>query len=178
MSLGQTLERLALRWLPALSLRALTLAPHALGLAGEEWVAHVLRRRGWRILGRRWVTPYGEVDIVAREGSVLVLVEVKTGRMRGTLRTTHEPLIQAQRATEHVPWRPGSRCGPDRVARLERAGCWLRRRMELRDLRVDLVEVLVHSGGGWPQMVHWPRFFGWGVGSGSTGGQIDRRETT
>lgn len=51
-----------------------------LGLLGEELAARALARQGWRVLGRRVVTRAGEVDLVAREGSQLVCVEVKTAR--------------------------------------------------------------------------------------------------
>jgi putative endonuclease len=37
-----------------------------------------LRLKGWSILDRRVRTPAGEVDIVARKGSLIAFVEVKT----------------------------------------------------------------------------------------------------
>jgi putative endonuclease len=36
-----------------------------------------LRLKGWQIVGRRMRTPAGEVDLVARRGSMLAFVEVK-----------------------------------------------------------------------------------------------------
>jgi len=36
-----------------------------------------LRLRGWRILASGWRCPSGEIDIVARRGRVLAIVEVK-----------------------------------------------------------------------------------------------------
>ena len=36
-----------------------------------------LRLAGWRILARDWRTPVGEIDIIARRGSVIAFVEVK-----------------------------------------------------------------------------------------------------
>jgi putative endonuclease len=43
-----------------------------------EWAAMVfLMCKGYRILGHRLRTPYGEVDIAAWKGGVLVIVEVK-----------------------------------------------------------------------------------------------------
>lgn len=49
------------------------------GLLGENCAAEHLRRCGFKILGRNYRTPrWGELDIVAEEGSVLVFVEVKT----------------------------------------------------------------------------------------------------
>ena len=49
-----------------------------LGELGEDAACRELRRRGYVILARRYRTRHGELDIVAREGDVLVFVEVKT----------------------------------------------------------------------------------------------------
>ena len=49
-----------------------------LGELGETLACDELRRRGYAILERRYRTRYGEIDIVARHGDVLVFVEVKT----------------------------------------------------------------------------------------------------
>jgi len=45
-----------------------------------EWLClwH-LRLRGWHILARGWRCPAGEIDIVARRGKVLAIIEVKSG---------------------------------------------------------------------------------------------------
>jgi putative endonuclease len=50
----------------------------ALGKTGEDLACDELRRRGYAILDRRYRTRSGELDIVARDGGVLVFVEVKT----------------------------------------------------------------------------------------------------
>ncbi len=43
-----------------------------------EWVAMIfLMCKGYRILGHRLRTPYGEVDVAAWKSGVLVIVEVK-----------------------------------------------------------------------------------------------------
>jgi putative endonuclease len=36
-----------------------------------------LRLRGWRIIAADWRCPSGEIDILARRGSVLAIIEVK-----------------------------------------------------------------------------------------------------
>jgi len=46
---------------------------------GEEQAERLLKQKNYRILGRRvHVGPHDEVDLVARDGDVLVFVEVKT----------------------------------------------------------------------------------------------------
>jgi putative endonuclease len=52
----------------------------ALGRYGEDIAARHLTADGMVILDRNWRCDVGELDIVAREGSTLVLVEVKTRR--------------------------------------------------------------------------------------------------
>jgi len=50
------------------------------GRAAEILCALSLWSRGYRILARRFKTPLGEIDIVARRGNVLAFVEVKARR--------------------------------------------------------------------------------------------------
>ena len=48
------------------------------GARGEETACRHLRRLGYRIVERNWACRLGELDIVARDGETLVIVEVKT----------------------------------------------------------------------------------------------------
>ena len=50
----------------------------ALGDYGESVAAAHLRSIGMVILARQWTCQFGEIDIVARDGSTLVICEVKT----------------------------------------------------------------------------------------------------
>ncbi|MGI8826298.1 MAG: YraN family protein [Chloroflexota bacterium] len=52
----------------------------ALGGFGEAWAVGYLARKGYRILERNVRYRCGELDIVAREGSDIVFVEVKCRR--------------------------------------------------------------------------------------------------
>src|SRR4051794_13045744 len=49
-----------------------------LGGRGENVAARFLRNNGFRIICRNYRCELGEIDIVARDGSTLVFVEVKT----------------------------------------------------------------------------------------------------
>jgi len=48
-----------------------------LGLSAESRAAMFLIAKAYRIAARRWKTPFGEIDIVARRRHALVFVEVK-----------------------------------------------------------------------------------------------------
>lgn len=50
----------------------------ALGKSGEDLACRELERLGYAIIARRFRVRSGELDIVARDGRVLVFVEVKT----------------------------------------------------------------------------------------------------
>ena len=47
------------------------------GLSAENRAALLLMAKGFRIAARRYKTPVGELDIVARRRQVLLFVEVK-----------------------------------------------------------------------------------------------------
>ena len=60
-------------------------AAFRLGLSAESRAAMFLVAKGYRIVARRWKTPFGEIDIVARRRRTLVFVEVKArGRISMT----------------------------------------------------------------------------------------------
>jgi putative endonuclease len=65
--------------------RAATAAPERVaafrtGLSAESRAAAYLIAKGYRILARRFRTPHGEIDIVARRRQLLTFVEVKARR--------------------------------------------------------------------------------------------------
>jgi putative endonuclease len=65
----------------------------ALGLSAESRAAAYLIAKGYRIVARRWRSPVGEIDIVARRRGVLIFVEVKA---RERLDDAAEAVIESQ----------------------------------------------------------------------------------
>jgi putative endonuclease len=63
------------------------------GLSAESRAAAYLIAKGFRILSRRWKSPLGEIDIVARRRGLLIFVEVKA---RATLDEAAEAVTQRQ----------------------------------------------------------------------------------
>lgn len=48
------------------------------GQWGEERAAAYLSQRGYEVISRNARTPYGEIDIIARQSGITVFIEVKT----------------------------------------------------------------------------------------------------
>ena len=69
----------------------------------SEWVAAAgLLAKGYRILGRRVRTPYGEIDLIAVRGRRLAFVEVKrrATRLEGEAAVTPQQATRIARAAE------------------------------------------------------------------------------
>ena len=99
-----------------------------LGRRGEALAARELRRRGYVILERRWRCRIGEIDIVALDGEVLVVVEVKARS-----RTDYGPPIDA--------------VDRDKRRKLEKlARAYLQAKKLDLSLRFDLVGVTFFAG--------------------------------
>ncbi|MFA6029332.1 MAG: YraN family protein [Elusimicrobiota bacterium] len=99
----------------------------SLGARGEELAVEHLKAKGLRILQRGYRSPFGEADIVARDGEDVVFVEVKT-----RAGASHGPAEEA--------------VGPAKQERLGRiAQAWLEER-GLADARVRFDVVAVQDG--------------------------------
>jgi putative endonuclease len=108
---------------------------------GEGRAADHLRSCGYRILGRRVrIGRRDEIDILARQGNVLVFVEVKTRRNEDFGR----PMDAVDRAKRHSL----SRAAVRYVKKLPRTPCF----------RFDVVEVIGEPGSE-PVLRHIERAF-------------------
>ena len=66
----------------------------ATGRRAESICAWLLRFKGYRVLARRFKTPVGEIDLVARRTSVIAFIEVKA---RPSVATALESVSARQR---------------------------------------------------------------------------------
>jgi putative endonuclease len=53
-------------------------ARRELGDKGEDLAAAALKKQGYKIVERNYLTPLGEIDLIAKHKGVLVFIEVKT----------------------------------------------------------------------------------------------------
>jgi putative endonuclease len=113
-----------------------------LGAAGEEAAAAWLQAHGYGILARNTRTRYGEIDLVARAGDLVVFVEVKS---RTSTRFGHP--------TEAIA--PHKR---RRLARLAAAFVQSRRLGDCQ-VRFDAVAVYVDATGRVRAIEHVPDAF-------------------
>jgi putative endonuclease len=80
-------------------------AKDGVGKYGERVAARHLVEAGLEVLDRNWRCPAGEIDIVAREGGVVVICEVKT-RSSTTYGAPQEAItpVKAARLRELALW--------------------------------------------------------------------------
>ena len=103
----------------------------SLGEHGEAVAArHLVEQKGMVLLDRNWRCDAGEIDLVLRDGPVLVVCEVKARTSLG-YGTPHEAVT------------------PAKLARLRRLAMrWVvEHRVRTPDVRLDLVAVLVRRHG-------------------------------
>jgi putative endonuclease len=70
---------------------------HRLGRAGERAAAEHLERLGYEVLARNHRTRFGEIDLIAYDGTTLVFCEVKS-RRAGAAAFPFDALGRAKRA--------------------------------------------------------------------------------
>ena len=97
-------------------------ARYILGLKGEHIAEKTLKRKGMKLLARRFRSSGGEIDLIFRDGEEIVFVEVK--------------------------YRPDGEKGdgimavtPDKLRRIRRAGDAFLTRYPHAPARIDIVEI-------------------------------------
>jgi len=118
-------------------------ARKSLGRLGEQLAAEHFERLGWRIVARNHQTRFGELDLIAADGDVLVFCEVKTRRL---------PAGDA--------WGSLHESKQGQVRRMAQA--WLRDvtdRPRFAEIRFDAIGVLVDARGGLVRLDHLERAF-------------------
>ena len=109
----------------------------ARGLWGEKQAERFLKKKGYRILSRRLhVTARDELDLVARQGEILVFIEVKTRQTENFGR----PLAAVDRHKRHTLSRAAIR--------------YLQRLKRPVTFRFDIVEIVGNEHAAAPLIRH------------------------
>ncbi|MEA3349383.1 MAG: YraN family protein [Chloroflexota bacterium] len=109
-----------------------------LGRWGEEFTAKYLSARAYTIIERNARTPYGEIDIVARQEDIIVFVEVKT-RTSTAFGYPEEAITATKR--EHM---------------IQSAQAYLQNHPKLdTDWRIDVVAIQRKNSEKIPQIKHF-----------------------
>lgn len=116
------------------------------GLAGEDAAFFELWRKGYTVVARRWSAGNvaGDVDLIAWQGALLCIVEVKT--------RTARDMTPAEAAVDGNKRRI--------LRKLARAYTRQLPQTELPPVRFDVMSVYLASGKK-PEVVHFENAFGW-----------------
>jgi putative endonuclease len=109
------------------------------GRIGEEAAAEALAAKGYRIIERNWGNKFGEIDIIAKDGEVLVFCEVKTkiGETFGT---------------------PEEMAGPGKLGKVRRMATTYLEGKEAT-CRIDVVAVVLDQAGRTLRLTHYPNVY-------------------
>jgi putative endonuclease len=110
----------------------------SLGKLGEDLAADWLKKRGYMIVARNIKLSYQELDIVARQGDILVFIEVKT-----------RTINSAEKAEEAMNYY--------KTQKLKRAiSLFLRQaKLKYKDLRLDLIAVKIDKARRQAKLKHY-----------------------
>jgi putative endonuclease len=109
-----------------------------LGDRGERAAVKYLKKQGFRIIARQYRNGFGEVDIIAQDGKVIVFVEVKT-------RST---------TSDGQPFEAVDLRKQEKITRIALA--WLKKYDRLnQSARFDIVSILWPDERSEPQIQHF-----------------------
>lgn len=113
-----------------------------LGNRGERLAVRFLKKKGFRIVTRRYRTKQGEIDIIAADGDYIVFVEVKTRKN-----------LQSGHPTESIDYRKQKKL-------TNLALGFLKKHNALdQPARFDVIGIVIPEDGRKPVIEHYPNAF-------------------
>ena len=100
-----------------------------LGKAGEAIAVEHLEGKGYRILERNWRLGKEEIDIIARDGNFVVIVEVKTR----TSNVFAEPEASVTKSKQRILVRA--------------ANAYVNYRRQYGEVRFDIISIIIRAEG-------------------------------
>ena len=104
------------------------------GMRGEEIAAHYLQKKGYQILDKNWRFYRNEIDIVARDGNILVVAEVKT--------RSSDKMMPPEMAVDATK----------RKAIIRSANAYVNYKASTLEVRFDIISILLR--GNQPEINH------------------------
>lgn len=96
-----------------------------LGALGEQIACEYLIKQGYQILERNWSNGHKEIDIIAKDGDTIVIVEVKTRRSTYLVEPEATVDVYKQR---HLIWAANS---------------YVNRNQYDNDVRFDIISIVI-----------------------------------
>ena len=111
-------------------------AKRRLGNLGEDVAVQFLERKGFKVIERNFLRPWGEIDIIAEKAKTVRFVEVKTvSRESFTWNVSREN-----------SYRPEEQVHPAKLKKLARtAEMYMNSREDDRDYQIDVVAVFLDT---------------------------------
>lgn len=130
------------------------------GQKGEDEAVKYLKNKGFTVLDRNYLKPWGELDIVAKKGDWLYFVEVKTV----TRQEVFEVGLQVPRSPTSNPdsYEPEDNIHPWKIKRLSRAiNTYLLEKKidDEADWQIDSIAVYLNSRGELLKIEHLEDIF-------------------
>lgn len=105
-----------------------------LGNVGEEVACQFLERKGFKIIKRNYLKPWGEIDIVAEKGDTVRFIEVKA--------VSRESLPELSR--ENIDYRLEEQVHPAKLRKIARtAEMYMNECGDEREYQIDVVGVFL-----------------------------------
>lgn len=108
------------------------------GDAGELIACKFLERKGFTILERNYLKPWGELDIVASKSGIIHFIEVKT--------VTREIPTNGNNGSREMAYRPEEQFTALKLRKVARtAALYMEQRKDLREFQIDGVAVMLDT---------------------------------
>ncbi len=105
-----------------------------IGRLGEDIACKFLERKGFKIMQRNYLKPWGEIDIIAEKGQIVRFVEVKA--------VSREILPDISR--ENSDYRPEEQVHPEKLRKVARtAEMYMNSQNDGREYQIDVVGVFI-----------------------------------
>ncbi|MFB3895935.1 MAG: YraN family protein [bacterium] len=103
------------------------------GNYGEHIAQEHLKQKGYQFIDRNYRCPFGEIDIIMRDNTQMVFVEVKTRNEKWPEYRSPEQAVDSKKKK--------------RLSRLAKYYLSRHRKLEYTDYRFDIVSILVNQQG-------------------------------